>query len=152
VISLGVWLVVHAINPALLFTAVLYRKGAWLAKQNPWVRHGIGAAAVFYVLFLAFPVLRATYQWSTAECAVYTVGKTWIKGNPNTEVQQYLATLTDSAGVAHTVRVEDDFFWLQFNSSDKWAKLKEGSQQNVKLAGIRFGFLSWYPNVVRICN
>jgi len=46
--------------------------------------------------------------------------------------------------------VEDNFFRLQFDASDRYASLKEGGRYHVTCTGWRFQPLSWYRNIVGI--
>ena len=46
--------------------------------------------------------------------------------------------------------VTDSWSFLQFDSSDRYGKLREGLQVNARVAGWRVPFLSWYRNVLII--
>jgi hypothetical protein len=46
--------------------------------------------------------------------------------------------------------VADTWSFFSFDSSDRYGKLREGSQVQASVAGWRVPFLSWYRNVVEI--
>lgn len=44
----------------------------------------------------------------------------------------------------------DDYSFLKFNSSDVQNDLKIGETYTVKVCGVRWPFMSWYRNIVKI--
>ena len=49
-----------------------------------------------------------------------------------------------------TLKLEDDFFRGNFESSDVYGKLKIDSTYTIKTSGIRIGFFSMYPNIINV--
>lgn len=47
-------------------------------------------------------------------------------------------------------KIEDSLIFFSFDSSDKYAKLKEGETYTVKVYGMRIKFMSQYRNIVKI--
>lgn len=47
-------------------------------------------------------------------------------------------------------KVTDDWRFFTWNSSDRYSQLKEGTVAQVKVAGWRIPFLSWYRNIVEV--
>jgi glucan-binding YG repeat protein len=94
-------------------------------------------------------VIRPIYQYTTEECQKVQVVSAWIKQ------EKYLASLKYGSGKVDTASVEDSWYWLTFNASNRFGELKaaEGKEIWIKQAGMRIGLLSWFPNVVRVnCN
>lgn len=46
--------------------------------------------------------------------------------------------------------ITDTWWYLQFRSSDLYGKMVGNSNKTIKTVGPRFGFLSWYPNIVYV--
>lgn len=46
--------------------------------------------------------------------------------------------------------VADSWAYLQWDASDRYGKLEVGKTYNVKVAGWRWNFLSWYRNVLSV--
>jgi hypothetical protein len=46
--------------------------------------------------------------------------------------------------------VADSWSFLQWDSSDRYGRLKEGKRFRALVAGWRIGFLSWYRNIIEI--
>lgn len=49
-----------------------------------------------------------------------------------------------------TYKLEDDLFRGNFYSSDVYGKLKRDSTYNFKTSGYRIGFMSSYPNIIKV--
>ena len=64
----------------------------------------------------------------------------------NNSVSSIYLIYTD-AGV---FSLEDDLFYLNFNSSDWYGQIKRDSTYTFTTTGYRIGFLSKYPNIVKI--
>ena len=47
-------------------------------------------------------------------------------------------------------KVENSVWWGQFNRAEEWAKVDKGKTYRIRGAGIRWGFMGWYPNIYRI--
>jgi hypothetical protein len=47
-------------------------------------------------------------------------------------------------------QVKDDWRFLAWNSSDRYGQLQEGTVAQIKVAGWRVPFLSWYRNIVDV--
>ena len=64
----------------------------------------------------------------------------------NTKEDSYYLVFTDKG----TLKLEDDFFRGNFESSDMYGKLKIDSTYIIKTSGIRIGFFSMYPNIINV--
>jgi hypothetical protein len=49
-----------------------------------------------------------------------------------------------------TVKLEDDLFRGNLNSSDVYGSLKEDSTYTFKISGYRIGLLNMYPNIIEV--
>jgi hypothetical protein len=49
---------------------------------------------------------------------------------------------------AGAYKLEDEFWYGNFNSSDLYGKIHRDSTYEFTTVGWRVGFLSWYPNIV----
>ncbi len=48
-----------------------------------------------------------------------------------------------------TFKVTDTLIYTRFNSADTYGQLREGHTYTCKVAGWRFGLLSWFPNLIK---
>lgn len=62
------------------------------------------------------------------------------------EGNSYYLVFTDQG----VYKLEDDLFFGNFNSSDWYGKLKRDSTYTITTVGWRIGFLSSYPNIVKV--
>jgi hypothetical protein len=95
------------------------------------------------ILTLLFVIvfIPITYKYIlTVDTLVATVTKT--EGNKNTMYLVY----TDVG----TFKIVDDVFYLNFYSADMYGKLIPRKKYKLKVQGIRFGWLSWYRNIVKV--
>lgn len=47
-------------------------------------------------------------------------------------------------------RVEDNWFRMQFDASNRYVQLKEGNRYAITCTGWRVPFCSWYRNIVAV--
>jgi hypothetical protein len=108
--------------------------------------------------------MRKSYFWVIAVVIVLALGVTF--GYQYGTAREVTITVTDKerivekgedGGSYYLVFTEDDayknedaLFYGKFKSSSLQAKLKVGETYNVKIYGWRVGFLSMYPNIVKI--
>ena len=86
------------------------------------------------------------YQYGTArEVTITVTDKERIIEKGEDGGSYYLVFTEDDA-----YKNEDALFYGKFKSSSLQAKLKEGETYQVKVYGWRIGFLSMYPNIVKI--
>jgi len=50
---------------------------------------------------------------------------------------------------AGPLKLEDDFFYSNFNSSDWYGQIRKDSTYTFETIGYRIGFMSSYPNIVK---
>jgi acyl CoA:acetate/3-ketoacid CoA transferase beta subunit len=82
-------------------------------------------------------------MYSTQRTVVATVSdkENICRGNDNCKYLIY----TDKGVFQNT----DTFWYLKYNSSDVYGDIKKGHKYTFKVTGWRWGFWSWYPNVVK---
>ena len=86
------------------------------------------------------------YQYGTArEVTITVTDKERIVEKGEDGGSYYLVFTEDDA-----YKNEDALFYGKFKSSSLQAQLKEGETYRVKVYGWRIGFLSMYPNIVKI--
>lgn len=61
-------------------------------------------------------------------------------------IRSYYLVFTDKG----VFRIEDQLFYDKFNSSDLYGELEAGGTYHITTTGFRSGFLSMYPNIVRV--
>lgn len=131
--------------------AFLWRESGKLPRPLKIASRGVLVSAAAYAAFnVGWVTVRPVYQWTTASYQEVHVEEKWIKQNPTTKQDQYLADVKFKDGTTAVIVCEDSWIWWTFNASDRWARLKKGQTATVKLAGIRFPYLSWYENAVRV--
>lgn len=70
------------------------------------------------------------------------------KSNGEGGIDSYYIIFTESG----TFKLEDEFFYLNFNSSDWYGKIRRDSTYKFEVIGYRIGVLSEYPNIVRMSS
>lgn len=60
------------------------------------------------------------------------------------DISKYLVWSSDQGVFQNTDTV---WFW-KWNSSDVQGKMLPGAKIHAKVTGLRFGFFSWYPNII----
>jgi hypothetical protein len=63
----------------------------------------------------------------------------------NGKVDSYYLIFTE----AGTLKLEDELFYGNFNSSDWYGQIRQDSTYTFHTVGYRNGFLSMYPNIVK---
>jgi hypothetical protein len=96
-------------------------------------------------LFLGVVLLREPIvAYSTVHTKTITVLKEQRITDADGKHSRYLVWDTDG-NVYENV---DSMLFFKFNSSDVQGALNAGSKVTIKTSGIRFGFMSWYPNII----
>lgn len=63
---------------------------------------------------------------------------------------KFYVSLKKANGQELNAVVEDSWIWFTWNASDRYRDLKVGHKMMLKVPGIRWDFMSWFPNVVRV--
>ena len=95
------------------------------------------------VALLASPFIYVPVYRSSAHYETFTVQEK-ERGSENNPYLIYT-----NKGVRS---VEDSFSFWTFNSSDRYSELDVGKSYRCKIAGWRFPFASWYPNIIGPCT
>lgn len=122
---------------------------AWTAigrlKYGNWVRYPVAIVLGVYILSqLGWYIVRPVYQWTTASYIEVQVLDKFVKQD------RYYVSFKKQNGKEFNAVVEDSWVWLTWNASDRYRDLKVGKTMWVKVAGLRWDFMSWFPNVVRV--
>ena len=109
------------------------------------MNYKILAGTLTGVLFLGstLGVRLATYQ--TLDVKIETSERV-CSGTSNGGVNCKYLVYTDKGVFENS----DDFLSLKFNSSDLHGKLLKGGDYKISTIGFRFGFLSMYPNILKV--
>ncbi len=102
-----------------------------------WV--AVVAAVVGLIGFMVYEQTKTGEQICTVE------KKERIYAGKDSGVQQRV--YTEDCGVFD---VGDSLFDGHFTSADTWAAIEEGGTYRLKTRGVRFGFLSMFPNIVEV--
>lgn len=117
--------------------------GEW--KYGNWVRYPIAIFLIGWIMInFTWYIIRPVYQWTTAEYQTVLVTDKYIKEG------QFRVSLKRQDGTSSNAVVEDSWIWLTWNASDRYRMLELNKEAKVKVAGIRWDFMSWFPNVVRV--
>lgn len=88
-----------------------------------------------------------TNAWVRRDVTV-TVDSKWVKDSPMGNMgQKYLVSGIDESGNEQVYEITDNLLAMRFDSSDVYAKIKEGKTYNFVVGGFRVPILSWYPNI-----
>jgi hypothetical protein len=103
-------------------------------------KYFIIVAALIFVWFAKEPILA----YSLSREVSFTVSKT---ERVTTQVSSKYIVWSKEGDVYENV---DSVWFLKFNSSDVQGKLLPDTQVTAKVTGLRFGFFSWYPNIISV--
>jgi hypothetical protein len=68
------------------------------------------------------------------------------KSDGNGGVSSFYLIFTEDG----TYKLEDEILYMNFNSSDWYGKIRKDSTYRFDIIGYRIGFLSEYPNIVKM--
>lgn len=100
-------------------------------------------AAFLTFMFVAFVVVRPAAYWMSERTEVVTIND---KERINDADSSKYLVFTDRG----VYEVTDSLLYFAFDSSDRYAEMVRGQSYTVTVAGWRFPFLSWYPNIVEV--
>jgi len=106
----------------------------------------------YFVILIVMVVLvlgsTFGYQYGTAREVTITITdkERIVKSDGDGNMDSYYLVFTEDEAYKN----EDALFYGKFKSSSLHAKLKVGETYKVKVYGWRVGFLSMYPNIVKI--
>jgi len=98
---------------------------------------------VIFIGIVAFDIK----SYNNVETIVAKVdGKERITEKAGDNIESFYLVYTDKG----TFKLEDDMFRGNFYSSDVYGKLRQDSTYTFKTAGYRIGFMSSYPNIIKV--
>ena len=100
--------------------------------------------AVIAIILISIPISCVASK-SNQEDVNITVKEKIVK---NTSKSSKYLIFTNGEVFENT----DDIVFLKYNSSDIQSQLEVGKSYNVRVAGFRVPFLSWYRNIIKINN
>ena len=95
---------------------------------------------VILAAIIGFPLLGLYADFQTSEGTITVTEKIGAHG----EEGQYLIVAEDD----QVYTVADNWVYLKFDASDRYAGLKVGKKYHVKFTGFRNHPLSWYKNII----
>jgi len=113
----------------------MFRSAARIALRRPMVTLGVGAG-----LIGGSVAHRKLYRFDRE----ITVKEKYTK----LEDGETMYMITDTSN--NIYKVENSFWWRQYNRAEEWNKVDRGSKYYVEGSGIRNGYMGWYPKVYRI--
>ena len=109
-------------------------------SDSPWLV--IVMLVVFFVV-LGIWIAGGLISVFVVEDKVITIQeKLGAHGNEG----QYLVIDTEN----NVYTVEDNYFLMSFDASNRYAKMRTGGSYLVRTRGIRLPLLTWYPNIMEI--
>lgn len=102
----------------------------------------------FFTALVILPIVLYQVAWVGSERTVDTMvdeRERIVTGSGQDLSSKYIVFTN-----AGEFEVTDTWLFFDFRSSSRYALMKKGYQCNVQVAGWRVGFLSMYPNVVKI--
>ncbi len=116
-------------------------------------REKVGTWAVYLlfgwpVLLLVSPVIYVPCYRASLDSAEFTIDRRErvVTGSGDGTRSYYL--VWSSEGEVYCIC--DSWSFLSFDASDRYGRLREGSQVKAQVAGWRVPFLSWYRNIIAI--
>jgi len=98
------------------------------------------AAAIALIYIAKTPI----FYYSTIDNKIITVKQADRIVTTDMTSSKYL--VWDQEG--NTYENTDTVWFLKWNSSDVQGQMLQGKKVNIKTSGIRFTWLSWYPNII----
>ncbi len=108
------------------------------------------ALAAFAVVALAAGGGQKIFQEATEENVTFTVTDKDVKRGSGDSPDVYRVYTEDAAGNVEVFVNKDQFWQWKFDSADVQAQLKEGHTYEAEVNGIRWGFGSWFRNIVEV--
>lgn len=82
------------------------------------------------------------------ETVVGVVTDAEISRVTDNSADQFLVTVEKADGSTEVFEVDDAFWWLKFDATDRYFALKQGGQFKLTVTGWRIPFLSTFRNIV----
>ncbi len=123
-------------------------QGCFLAAREQVLMRAVQLAILSPLLMLLSPILYIPCYRASLKDATFTVDRRErvITGSGDSQKSYYLVWTREG----EVFCVADSWSFFSFDSSDRYGKLREGTQVQAQVAGWRVPFLSWYRNVVVI--
>jgi hypothetical protein len=114
-------------------------------NSNNLIKYGIGSVFALIILMFVGSAIFTFYGYQNKqEITTTVVGKERIVEGMGDSVHSYYLVYTEDG----TLKLEDDLFYMNFESSDWYGKIRIDSTYTFKTVGYRIGVLSSYPNIV----
>lgn len=104
--------------------------------------------ALVGIAIISLTILKASYAYKTKFNKKITIDKKFerVVGNKHGTTQVYCVSTTDG----EIYQLSKSIWYWQFYSAEMWTSLKKGHTYEITGYGWRQGFLSLYPNIVKI--
>jgi hypothetical protein len=100
---------------------------------------------IFVIVFIAAILFTISGYGNKQVIKSKIIDKERITTAQNGEVQSYYLIFTE----AGPLKLEDEIFFGNFNSSDLYGQLRKDSTYTFYTVGYRIGFMSEYPNIIK---
>lgn len=104
-------------------------------------KFAIAITVIIIYLIISFGYYVALEESKTQK--IVTVNEKWVESWSNSSHYMF----SDKEDNVYTI--EDIWVFNVFNSSDRYAQLRNGKTYDVTVYGWRVQMLSWYPNVTK---
>ena len=109
------------------------------------IKYGIGSVFALIVLMFVGSAIFTFYGYQNKqEITTTVVGKERIVEGMGDSVHSYYLVYTEDG----TLKLEDDLFYMNFESSDWYGQIRVDSTYTFKTVGYRIGIINSYPNIV----
>jgi hypothetical protein len=116
-----------------------------MSNLDNLVKYGIVSVFALIVLMFVGGAVFTFYGYQNKqEITTTVVGKERIVEGTGGSVDSYYLVYTEDG----TLKLEDDLFYMNFESSDWYGQIQVDSAYTFKTIGYRIGVLSSYPKIV----
>ena len=112
------------------------------------MKTGMRIVLIFITLIMISSiVINASFYVHTSTVSATVTGKERIvKSDGDGDIESFYLVYTNKG----TMKLEDDLFRGNFNSSDVYGSLRNDSTYTFTTSGYRVGFFSEYPNIIEV--
>ena len=101
---------------------------------------------IVLVIISSIVISIMSYVHTSTVSATVTGKERIVKSDGDGKVESFYLVYTDKG----TMKLEDDLFRGNWNSSDVYGSLRNDSTYTFTTSGYRIGFFSMYPNIIEV--
>jgi hypothetical protein len=101
---------------------------------------------IVLVIISSIVISTMSYIHTSTVSATVTGKERIVKSDGDGNIESFYLVYTDKG----TMKLEDDLFRGNWNSSDVYGSLRNDSTYTFTTSGYRIGFFSMYPNIIEV--